>query len=153
MSLFTCKNFYLTKYQLSYHLQGKPVIWYQYMEHNRVILAIKSPKWPPEKTKMPFFLILSTSIWLKTTYMVRWAWLDENETLFRSCRWKSRVLGVENGEISAEKSPKWPLRKQKCHFFSRYPFLYGLSWLLWPYESSDTKIRYIFLHVDGNIEF
>ena len=30
----------------------------------------KSSKWPPEKTKIPLFLLISSSIWLEMTYMV-----------------------------------------------------------------------------------
>ena len=67
---------------------------------------LKNRQNDPRENKDAIFFILSTSIWLKTTFMVSRAWLDEKETLFRSCRWTSRVLEEENGEISAEKSPK-----------------------------------------------
>ena len=86
------------------------------MVQNRAFLAPKLQKWPPEKTKITFFLTLTASIWLRMFYMVAYVCFYESEILFRSSRYKTWLLRVKNGEISALKSRKWPRKTKKITF-------------------------------------
>ena len=86
-------------------------IFYRVSKLRTLFSPFPTEKTPPEKMKMLIFHLISSSVLPSTPYMVVKAWCEESKMHPYQFWYTSRVLKVENAEISAVNSPESPLRK------------------------------------------
>ena len=70
----------------------------------------------PLKSKTSLYLVIPSSEWCQMTCMVIYVWIEEYIMLFRQFRFKFRVWGAKNGEISAENHQNDPWENENTTF-------------------------------------
>ena len=103
--------------------------------------------------KMLIFHLISSSVFPSTPYMVVKVWCEESKMHPYQFWYTSRVLKVENAEISAVNSPESPLRKWKCPIFTWYPLLFSPQLHTWSYKFGARKMRCIPTNFSRDLEF
>ena len=91
----------------------------------------------PLKSKTSLYLVIQSSEWCQMTCMVIYVWFEEYITLFRQFKFKFRVWGAKNGEISAENHQNDPWENENTtfppdiFFYMTENDLYGDISLVW----------------------